>query len=179
VPPHANALPGHNVYRPRRPADTGLYPVVAQPLETYLYLARQGGLDFDAVPEPLEREFRKSLEYGILAYGFARTRCDECGHDFLVAFSCQGRLCPSCNAHRRAETAAPLVDPVFPSLPVRHWVVSFPKGLRYFLKRDPAVLSAALHIVLRVIEQQGRACCPGAGANARIGGVRAIGFPIY
>jgi hypothetical protein len=23
-----------------------------------------------------------------LAYGFARAYCDECGHDFLIAFSC-------------------------------------------------------------------------------------------
>jgi hypothetical protein len=24
----------------------------------------------------------------LLAYGFARAHCDECGHDFLIAFSC-------------------------------------------------------------------------------------------
>jgi hypothetical protein len=171
VPPHANAPPCQNVYRPRRPADTVLYQVVAQHLETYLYLARQGGLDFDAVPEPVEREFRKYLECGILAYGFARARCDECGHSFLIAFSCKGRLCPSCNARRMAETAAHLVDHVFPRLPVRQWVVSFPKWLRYFLKKDPAVLSAALGIVLRIIEQSVRAGCPGAGPNARMGAV--------
>jgi hypothetical protein len=23
--------------------------------------------------------------------GFARARCDDCGHDFLIAFSCKGR----------------------------------------------------------------------------------------
>jgi hypothetical protein len=32
-----------------------------------------------------------SLVRGILAYGFARAYCDECGHDFLVTFSCKGR----------------------------------------------------------------------------------------
>ena len=57
------------VYRPRRPADTVLYQVVAQHLETYLFLARQGELDFDAVPEYVEREFRKYLACGILAHG--------------------------------------------------------------------------------------------------------------
>jgi hypothetical protein len=70
-----------------------------------------------------------------------------------------------------AETAAHLVDHVFPRLPVRQWVVSFPKWLRYFMKKDPAVLSAALGIVLRIIEQSVRACCPGAGPNARVGAV--------
>jgi hypothetical protein len=32
-----------------------------------------------------------------------------------------------------AETAAHLADHVFPPLPVRQWVLSVPKRLRYFL----------------------------------------------
>jgi hypothetical protein len=59
---------------------------------------------------------RKSAPGGF----FARARCAQCGHDFLVAFSCKGRaLCPSCNTRRMVETAAHLVDHVFPRLPVR------------------------------------------------------------
>jgi hypothetical protein len=57
----------------------------------------------------------------------------------------------SCNARRMAETAAHLVDQVFPPLPVRQWVLAVPKRLRYFLNRDPEALGAVLHI-LRVIE---------------------------
>ena len=53
------------------------------------------------------------LECGIFAHGFARARCDDCGHDYFVAFSCKGRgVCPSCNTRRMAETAAHLVDHV-------------------------------------------------------------------
>jgi len=77
-------------------------------------------------------------------------------------------------ARRMAETAAHLVDHVFPSLPVRQWVISFPKRLRYFLQRDPAVRSAALRIVLRVIEQALRERSPGASATAEIGAVAFI-----
>ena len=34
-------------------------------------------------------------------------RCDDCGHDYLVAYSCKGRgVCPSCNTRRMVETAA-------------------------------------------------------------------------
>jgi hypothetical protein len=51
-----------------------------------------------------------------------------------------------------AETAAHLVDQVYPALPVRQWVLSLPKRLRYFLQRDAEALSAVLHILLRVIE---------------------------
>jgi hypothetical protein len=104
-----------------------------------LALAREGNWDGQRVPASAEREFRHYLEYGILACGFCRARCPTCGQDFLVAFSCKGRaVCPSCNARRMAETAAHLVDHVFPPLPVRKWVLSVPKRLRYFLEREPA-----------------------------------------
>jgi hypothetical protein len=32
-------------------------------------------------------ESRPAAEF--LAYGFARAYCEECGHDFLIAFSCE------------------------------------------------------------------------------------------
>ena len=54
------------------------------------------------------------------------------------------------------ETAAHLVDQVFPPLPVRQWVLSVPKRLRYFLQRDANALGAVLHILLRVIEARRR-----------------------
>ncbi|MEJ2388650.1 MAG: transposase zinc-binding domain-containing protein [Chromatiaceae bacterium] len=75
-------------YTRRRPENTILYRVVQQQLETYLTLAREDDWDGCSVPAYVEREFRQYLECGILAYGFARARCAECGHDFLVAFSC-------------------------------------------------------------------------------------------
>ena len=47
------------------------------------------------------------------------------------------------------ETAAHLTDHVFPRLPVRQWVLSVPKRLRYFMQRDGAVLNMVLRIFLR------------------------------
>ena len=140
-------------YCRRHPEQTVLYQVVQQHLETYLALAGEDDWDGQRVGAYVEREFRHYLECGILAYGFPRARCPDCGHDFLVAFSCKGRgLCPSCNARRMAETAAHLVDHVFPPLPVRQWVLSVPKRLRWYLEREPRAVSAVLHILLRVIE---------------------------
>jgi len=160
------------VYARRRPEQTVLYRLVQQHLETYLALACEGDGDGHAVPGDVERELRRYLECGILAYGFARARCPECGHDFLVAFSCTGRgICPSCNARRMAETAAHLVDHVFPPLPVRQWVLSVPKGLRWYLERQPRAVTAVLHIFLRVVEAHLRKSCPGASARARFGAV--------
>ena len=71
-------------------------------------------------------------------------------------------LCPSCTTRRMVETAAHLNDHVFPRLPVRQWVLSVPKRLRYYMQRDGAVLNMVLRIFLRVIGQSLQSHSPGA-----------------
>ena len=135
---------GATPYRRRRPERTLLYRTVQTHLETWLALRRGDFDDADVVAGDVAREFRRYLECGILAHGFARARCAQCGHDFLIAFSCKGRgVCPSCNTRRMVETAAHLADHVLPPLPVRQWVLAVPKRLRYFLERDAALQGAA------------------------------------
>lgn len=119
-------------------------------------MASTGQLDGQGnhrISKPFVRKaFEKYLECGIFAHGFARAHCDDCGHDFLVAFSCKGGgVCPSCNTRRMAETAAHLRDHVFPRLPVRQCLLSVPKRLRYFIQRDGETLNMVLRIFLRVI----------------------------
>ncbi len=171
------------LYNPRHPERTLLYQTVAEHYETWLELASAGQFDGQGdhhSPKPYVcQAFAKYLECGIFAHGFARARCEDCGHDFLVAFSCKGRgVCPSCNTRRMAETAAHLSDHVFPRLPVRQWVLSVPKRLRYYMQRDGPVLNMVLRIFLRVIEQTLQAHCPGADhtdkANLHIGAVAFI-----
>ena len=157
-------------YNPRHPERTLLYQTVAEHYESWLELACEGQFEGQGdhhSPRPYVRKaFEKYLECGIFAHGFARARCDDCGHDFLVAFSCKGRgVCPSCNTRRMAETAAHLTDHVFPRLPVRQWVLSVPKRLRYYMQREGPVLGMVLRIFLRVIAQTLQANSPGA-ANA-------------
>ncbi len=72
------------------------------------------------------------------------------------------------------ETAAHLVDHVFPRLPVRQWALSVPKRLRYHLQHDPAIETLALRIFLSVVEQALRRSCPAAGSDSRIGAVAFI-----
>ena len=154
-------------YNPRHPERTLLYQTVAEHYETWLDLASAGQFDGQGdrrTPKPFVRKaFAKYLECGIFAHGFARARCDDCGHDYFVAFSCKGRgVCPSCTTRRMAETAAHLCDHVFPRLPVRQWVLSVPKRLRYFMQRNGPVLNMVLRIFLRVIAQTLQPHCPGA-----------------
>ncbi|MEK7737392.1 MAG: transposase [Pseudomonadota bacterium] len=163
------ATPKPQCYRRRQHDRTLLYRTVQTHLATWL--ERHHDAPGRSAPALIEREFRRYLECGILAHGFARARCIDCGHDFLIAFSCKGRgVCPSCTTRRMVETAAHLVDHVIPRLPVRQWVLSVPKRLRYYLD-EPAMLNAALHIFLHAVEQSLRLCSPGATAESRIGAV--------
>ena len=78
-------------------------------------------------------------------HGFLRVHCDACGFDRLVPFACKRRgFCPSCGGRRMADTAAHLVDYVFPEVPVRQWVLTVPVALRYRMAFD-AGLTADVH----------------------------------
>jgi len=75
------------------------------------------------LPQFARDEFDALLDCGILALSFQRLRCDDCGHDKLVATRRKRRgFCPSCGTRRMARTAAHLVDHVIPHVPVRQWV---------------------------------------------------------
>jgi hypothetical protein len=82
-------------------------------------------------------------------------------------------VCPSCNARHMVEIAAHLTDHVLPELPLRQWVLSVPRRLRY-LDRDADLQGAALRLFLRAVESCLRTCSPGAGPAARLGAVAFI-----
>jgi len=137
-------------YDRRRPEANVLYGVVRAELETFLSRAQARERP---VPRFVERELRGFLGCGILAHGFVRVHCDECGLDRVVAFSCKGRgFCPSCGGRRMADTAAAhLVERVLPQVPVRQWVLSLPFALRYRLAHDAALTSAVLELFVRAV----------------------------
>jgi hypothetical protein len=152
-----------------------LYRCVQGHLETCLAQYCDGHDDEWSVPEYVEREFRRYLEGGVLAHGFARARCGQCGHDFLIAFSCKGRgVCLSCNARRMVQAAAQLTVHVLPDLPLRQWVPAVPKRLRHCLERDADLQGAALRLFLRAVACCLRAHSPGSGPAARLGAVAFI-----
>ena len=88
-------------YERRRPQDTVLYQLVQEHLETFLaQVELETGV---GLPEFVKEEFDAFLDCGILARGFLRLRCADCGHEKLVAFSCKKRgFCTGCGARRMA-----------------------------------------------------------------------------
>ena len=104
------------------PEQTALYRLVQQHAASFFAEAEAAaGAN---LPQFVKAEFDAFHECGILAHGFLRLRCGDCGHDKLVAFSCKRRgFCPSCGARCMAQAAAHLVDHVIPNVPVRQWVL--------------------------------------------------------
>ena len=104
------------------------------------------------LPEFVRQEFEDYLKCGLLQHGFLRVKCDGCLHEHLVAFSCKRRgFCPSCGVRRMVESAAHLVDHVFPEAPVRQFVLTFPFPLRFLFAAQPEALTQVLAVVQRGI----------------------------
>ena len=133
-----------------RPEQTTLYRLAQQHAATFFAQAEE--TTSARLPQFVRDEFDAFLECGILAHGFLRLRCGDCGRDKLLAFSCKRRgFCPSCGARRMAQTAAHLVDHVIPRVPVRQWVLSLPIPLRLLLAAQPKLVTPVLQVVHRVI----------------------------
>ena len=64
-------------------------------------------------PRFMEGECDAFLECGTPSHDFRRLRCAACGHDNLLASSCNRlEFCPSCGARRMLQTAT-VVDTVY------------------------------------------------------------------
>jgi hypothetical protein len=138
-------------YRPRRPEQTVLYRAVQRHWETFRAGVREQS-DGGGLPRFVERTFDAYLRCGILAHGFARVRCGDCGHDRLVALSCKRRgFCPGCGGRRMAEVAAHLVDRVLPRAPYRQWVLSLPFARRYRVAYDASLSRAVAGAFWRAV----------------------------
>ena len=136
-------------YRPRQPEGTILHRVVRENLPTFLEAAREHG---PGLPLYVADELKDFLTCGVLAHGFARVRCTACGDEILVGFSCKSRgICPSCTARRATDCAAHLVDAVLPAVPLRQWVLTFPKRVRWILVKKPKLIGPVLAIFLRAL----------------------------
>jgi len=139
------------VYRRRQPEKTVLYQAVSEHWPKFVAMSEQADRP---VPLYVRRELEGFLDCGLLERGAVRLRCPACGFDRLIAFSCKGRLCPSCAARRMAETAANLVDDLLPDVPLRQWVQTVPVPLRSILAYDSALLSQVIGVIVKAIFAQ-------------------------
>jgi NAD-dependent SIR2 family protein deacetylase len=84
-------------YRPRQPQNSSYYQCVQDHFEGF---ERRYGFFRPYVRQVIYRY----LDCGDLHNGFARVRCWDCGHEYLLAFLCKRRhFCPSCHQKRVVE----------------------------------------------------------------------------
>jgi ribosomal protein S27E len=124
------------VYRPRNPQYSDYCRCVEDYFETFVsiydeHFSRQYGLWRPC----LEKVVYRHLNCGDPHNGFARVKCKDCNHEYLLAFSCKRRhFCPSCHQKRVFEFGEWLCMDVLKNIPHRHFIFSIPKILRrYFL----------------------------------------------
>ena len=81
----------------------------------------------------LQKVIYRYLDCGDLHNGFARVKCKDCNHEYLLAFSCKRRhFCPSCHQKRVVEFGEWLCANVLKKVPHRHFVFSIPKIRRRY-----------------------------------------------
>jgi len=142
-------------YRPRKAKSSPLFRLV------HAYWK-----EFEAVYEerfeprygPLRRVVPKTVETflrcGVLDHGFARIRCGDRGHEFLLAFSCKGRgLCPSCHKKRQVAFGEFVTKEVLDVVPHRQVVFTVPRRLRLHFRYDRHLLSKLSLASYRVVER--------------------------
>jgi len=117
------------IYLPRSPQKMPFYQCIADNLKEFVQFyderyERQYGFWRPVIAEVIE----KYLECGDLTHGFARIRCEHCGHEYLLAFSCEGRsFCPSCHMKRVLQSSDWLTTEVLEGVIHQEYVFIIPK----------------------------------------------------
>jgi len=138
-------------YRPRNTKRTLLQQVVHENMETMFWQSQCRSEHGFGYPAFVEKTFRRLGDCGCLSRGFSRVRCQNCGHERLLAFSCKSKLCGSCHSRRMMDLSIHLVDQVLPKVPYRHWTMTFPRPIRFLMARDKQVLNKLMGIFIRTL----------------------------
>ncbi len=89
----------------------------------------------------------KFMGCGDFAKAFARVRCDECSHEYLLAFTCKGCwFCPSCHQKKVQMFGALLAESIFAAVPHRQITFGIPKMLRPYFRLHRELLKQLCRI---------------------------------
>ncbi len=124
------------VYRARKPTSSPLWQCINNHFDDFL-LAYSNKYEqkLGFLRPVIPRVINKFLDCGDLVHGFARVRCKQCGHEYLLAFSCKGRwFCPACHEKKVLLFGEFVIGSVTFPVPHRHYVFTIPKILRPYFR---------------------------------------------
>ncbi len=118
-------------YRPRQPKATALYQCVAKHFAEFEAVYAEKYQEQIGFYRPVVgKVVKKFLDCGDLTRGFARIKCGECQHEYLLAVSCKGRyFSPSCHQKRVLQFGEWLTATVLGPVARRQYVFTIPKIL--------------------------------------------------
>lgn len=122
-------------YRPRQPRASPVWQIL-----------HDHGDKLPAVAPENAAAIQEFLDCGDLHAGFTRLHCPDCGHQFLLAFTCKQRgLCASCHQRRTLIEGSFIADTVCATVPHRHIVLTVPRLIRTLFLRDRSLLDHLYH----------------------------------
>ncbi len=134
-----------------------LHRVVREHKATLFAQAESRSASGRGYPRHVRDEFDKYERCGILAYGLIRARCQTCGDEQVVGFSCKRKtLCCSCAGRRMAEVTMHLVEDVLPVARYRQWTLSVPWRVRVLLMVHPELVGRLQRMLVRVLSTYAR-----------------------
>lgn len=130
------------LYHARNPKKSPLWQCVHRHFDEFVDIyPNQYAPNVDPLRPIIPEVIHKLLDCGNLERGFARIRCDECHHEYLLAFCCKSRwFCPSCHQRKVQTSAEFITQNVLFSAPHRHYVLAMPRMLRPYFQRHRSLL---------------------------------------
>ena len=152
-------------YERRRPEETALYQLVQEHAESFsAHIEAETGAN---LPQFVKEEFDAFLDCGILAHGFLRLRCGDCGHEKLVAFSCKRRgFLPLVRGAAHGRDCRPLGRSCHPARAGAPMGVVVSDPTAHLVRRSPATAHPGVagdpprHYRLSVVQRRQHAFVP-------------------
>lgn len=130
-------------YHPRTPQESPLWNLLDKHFDEFTHTYNERfAKDYGFFRPVVSEVVHDYLKCGDLVHGFARVRCPDCHHEFLLAFSCRGRwFCPSCHTKKVIQFGELLRENILYPVPHRQYVFSIPIILRKFFLYNRKLLS--------------------------------------
>ena len=136
-------ISNRSVYHPRNPEASPLWKLLNGHFERFQQTYEERFEKSYGFFRPvIEESVYEYLRCGDLKEGFARVRCPDCEHEYLLSFSCKGRwFCPSCHAKKVIHFGELLKENVLYPVPHRQYVFTIPVMLRVYFKYNRELLT--------------------------------------